>query len=66
MLFLQGTRDAFASPELRHSTVASLPTATLVEIEGGDHSFKVPGRAPTEVMEELIEVAARFINEHAH
>lgn len=66
MLFLQGTRDAFASPDLLHRTIAALPSASLVEIERGDHSFKVPGRAPTEVMEELIEAAARFITEHAH
>lgn len=61
MLFLQGTRDTFATPDLLHRTVAALPTATLVGIEGGDHSFRVPGRAPAEVMEELIEAAARFI-----
>ncbi len=66
MLFVQGTRDIFATPDLLHPTVTSLPTATLVEIDGGDHSFKVPGRVPAEVMEELVEAAARFITEHAH
>jgi hypothetical protein len=40
MLFLQGTRDPFATPGLLHQTVAGLPTAELVEIAGGDHSFK--------------------------
>ena len=64
MLFLQGTRDSFATPELLHQTVSSLKTAELVEIEGGDHSFKVPGRAPADVMTELIDAAARFIAEH--
>ena len=43
MLFLQGTRDPFATPELLHATVEGLPSARFVEIEGGDHSFKVRG-----------------------
>jgi predicted alpha/beta-hydrolase family hydrolase len=66
MLFLQGTRDSFATPELLRQTVSSLETARLVEIEGGDHSFKVPGRAPADVMMELIDAAAQFIAEHEH
>ena len=66
MLFLQGTRDNFATPELLRRTVASLRTARLVEIEGGDHSFKAPGRAPADVLTELIDAAAQFIAEHGH
>lgn len=61
MLWLQGTRDTFASPDLLHKTVATLPTATLVEIEGGDHSFKVPGRKPHEVTEELLSHILEFM-----
>lgn len=64
MLFLQGTRDSFATPELLQRTVASLDTAKLVKIEGGDHSFKVPGRAPADVLAELVDAAAQFIAEH--
>jgi hypothetical protein len=64
MLFLQGTRDNFATPGLLRRTVDSLETATLVEIEGGDHSFKVPGRAPADVLAQLIEAAAQFFAEH--
>jgi predicted alpha/beta-hydrolase family hydrolase len=64
MLFLQGTQDNFATPKLLRRTVSSLRTAKLVEIEGGDHSFKVPGRAPVDVMAELIDAAAQFIAEH--
>ncbi|HEX4633431.1 MAG TPA: alpha/beta family hydrolase [Gemmatimonadales bacterium] len=49
MLFLQGTRDDFAQGELLHQVVARLtPRATLHEIEGGDHSFKVPKKQSTE------------------
>jgi predicted alpha/beta-hydrolase family hydrolase len=62
MLFLQGTRDSFATPELLHQTVESLPSATLVEIEGGDHSFKVRGRPAAEVTAELVERTLTFIN----
>jgi len=40
MLFLQGTRDALATWDLMKSVCRSLPLATLVKIEGADHSFK--------------------------
>jgi uncharacterized protein len=47
MLFIQGSRDAFGTPdELRpHMKLLKAP-ADLVVIEGGDHSFKVPKKAP--------------------
>ena len=40
MLFLQGTRDTMATLSLVESVCSSLPQATLVKIEGADHSFK--------------------------
>ena len=40
MLFLQGTRDELAKWDLIESVCASLPLATLIKIEGADHSFK--------------------------
>ena len=44
MLFLQGTRDPFAQPERLEGVLAGLgDRATLVPIEGGDHSFRVRG-----------------------
>jgi len=44
MLFLQGSRDAFARPDLLAETIGRLrPRARLVDVEGGDHSFRVPG-----------------------
>jgi predicted alpha/beta-hydrolase family hydrolase len=44
MLFLQGSRDTFARPDLLAGVIARLGArATLVEIAGGDHSFRVPG-----------------------
>jgi len=40
MLFLQGTRDELAKWDLIESVCASLSLATLMKIEGADHSFK--------------------------
>jgi uncharacterized protein len=56
MLFLQGTRDAFAQLDLLIPVCAQLPSATLHLIEGGDHSFAVPkrsGRTDADVVQEL-------------
>lgn len=64
MLFLQGTADPFARPELVAKVVGRLgDRATLVEIEGGDHSFKVRGsRAdPRDVGAGLAGLAAPFV-----
>lgn len=55
MLFLQGTRDPFARPDLLDSTIARLPSATLHPIEGGDHSHKVKGRAAADVIAEMVD-----------
>ena len=43
MLFIQGSRDAFGTPEELRAVIErdGLP-ASLQVIEGGDHSFKVP------------------------
>jgi uncharacterized protein len=63
MLFLQGSRDTFARPALLQSTIAALPSATLVEIEGGDHSFKVGGRSAADVTGELVEAIHSFVTD---
>ena len=54
MLFLQGSRDPFAQPDLLDQTIASLPTATLHRVHDGDHSHKVPGRPAADVIDELV------------
>jgi hypothetical protein len=43
MLFVQGSRDAFGSPDELRATIKRLHLpAMLFVIEGGDHSLKVP------------------------
>ncbi len=57
MLFIQGTRDAFARWDLVEPLVERLaPRATLHRVEGGDHSFAVPkrtGRTAADVRKEI-------------
>ncbi len=50
LLFLQGSRDALAKFSLVEKVCAGLPAATLVKLEGADHSFKVK---KTELINEL-------------
>jgi uncharacterized protein len=64
MLFLQGTADPFARPELVAKVIGQLgERATLEEIEGGDHSFKLRGTRtePGEVGAGLARLAAPFV-----
>ena len=45
MLFVQGTRDAFGTPEALEPILARVkPPPAIHPIAGGDHSFKVGGR----------------------
>jgi uncharacterized protein len=67
MLFLQGTSDPFASPDLLRRIVKKLADrATLVPFEGAGHSFEVRGhkRDPREIGASLAPHAAAFIREH--
>jgi uncharacterized protein len=64
MLFVQGTRDTFAQPDLLAAVLARLgPRAQLVSVEGGDHSFRVAGgpRDGAVVAAGLAEPAAAFV-----
>jgi uncharacterized protein len=57
MLFVQGTRDAFARADLLAAVLGGLgDRARLHSVEGGDHSFGVPrrtGRTPAQVEAEM-------------
>lgn len=41
MLVVQGSKDAFGTPDELRPVFDALPAATLYVVEGGDHSFKV-------------------------
>jgi uncharacterized protein len=54
-LIVQGSRDAFGTPEELRPVLAPLAgVVTLHVVEGGDHSFKVPKRGPV-TQEEVFE-----------
>jgi predicted alpha/beta-hydrolase family hydrolase len=64
MLFVQGTRDAFARPDLLAAVLERLGSrAELVAIEGGDHGFKVAGgqRDPRRIGQSLAAPVATFV-----
>jgi len=62
LLFLQGTRDTFAQPDLLVPVIGRLGArVTLHLVDGGDHSFAVlkrSGRTPEQVMDELADTVA--------
>jgi uncharacterized protein len=67
MLFLQGTADPFARPDLLERTLERLgDRASLHPVEGGDHSFRVRGKTKDDAGtgRALGEVAGRFVNSH--
>ena len=67
MLFIQGSKDPFGTGDEIRALVASLKHATLHEIAGGDHSFKVPGgKAKQEpAFLEVIDTAAAWMRTRA-
>ena len=65
MLFVQGTRDAFARWDLLERVIERLgDRATLYRVEDGDHSFKVPkrsGRTAADVEAEIFQAALGWL-----
>jgi hypothetical protein len=64
MLFLEGTADPFANGNVLTRVLGKLgDRATLIEIQGGDHSFNVRGRRAEarDVGAGLAELAAPFV-----
>ena len=59
MLFLQGSRDEFASFDLIKKVTAALKKAKLVKIEGANHSYKA-GKLNT--MEILVSETKKWIS----
>ena len=63
MLFIQGSRDTFGNEEELNTLTSSLPGAELHVIQGGDHSFKVPGgtKAQQPAFDEVIATATEWM-----
>jgi predicted alpha/beta-hydrolase family hydrolase len=66
MLFLQGTRDELASPDLLGPLVDSLgERATLATLKDADHSFHVPartGRKDPDVRKEALDTMGAWVS----
>jgi predicted alpha/beta-hydrolase family hydrolase len=63
MLFISGTKDTFARRDLLENVVAKIgKNATLVWIEGGDHSLK-RGRKDGESLKLAVDTIERWIRE---
>jgi predicted alpha/beta-hydrolase family hydrolase len=65
MLFVQGSRDAFGTPDELRQVLSSLPVrADLVVVDGGDHSFVVRrsrGESQDQVLTGAADRVARWI-----
>ncbi len=64
MLFVQGTRDAFGTADEIRALLPRLQRATVHEIAGGDHSFKIPGRGapkPETVLAQIVDTVRDWI-----
>jgi predicted alpha/beta-hydrolase family hydrolase len=65
MLFVQGSRDAFGTPDELRPILARLgPDVDLLVVEGGDHSFAVPRtspRSPAQVFDEVQDQMVAWI-----
>lgn len=64
MLFVQGSRDAFGTADEIRALLPRLSRATLYEVAGGDHSFKVPARVmdPRAVLEDVLDHVTSWIS----
>lgn len=58
MLFLQGSRDEFATWKLIAKVCSSLPLAELIKIEGANHAFKA---GKQDVMKQLIILTNEWV-----
>ncbi len=64
MLFVQGTRDAFGTADEIRELLPKLKRATVHEVTGGDHSFKISGRGapkPDAVLDAILDVVREWM-----
>ena len=65
MLFVQGSRDAFGTADEIRALLPRLTRADLLEVAGGDHSFKIsgrPGSKSADVMAAILDGVGRWIS----
>jgi hypothetical protein len=65
MLFVQGTKDALADPALLAGVLRRLPRATLHELPGADHGFRLPrrsGRDDASVRAEVVATVTAWLD----
>ena len=62
MLFVQGERDAFGTPDELRPVLATCADAELVTVDGGDHSFRMRGKDAPRTGEVYGTVTARIID----
>lgn len=69
MLFVQGSRDGFGTPDELRPVLAALPAgADLHVVEDGDHGFATPrrlGRSAADVLGGVWDVVAAWVGRHA-
>ena len=58
MLFLQGSRDEFATWKLIEKVTSSLPLAELIKIEGANHGFKA---GKQDILKQLTVITKEWI-----
>ncbi|MSO89402.1 MAG: alpha/beta fold hydrolase [Rhodospirillaceae bacterium] len=65
MLFVQGSRDAFGTPEELRPILRGLKAPVeLCVVEGGDHSFKASkstGRTPAQIRDFMLDAIERWV-----
>jgi predicted alpha/beta-hydrolase family hydrolase len=63
-LFVSGTRDRLGPITLIRATARSVAQGSVIEVEQGDHSLRVPkrtGKTDSEVLGEVVEGVCRWI-----
>jgi len=61
MLFLHGSKDPFGTPDEMRELTATLPTATLHLIDGGDHSLVVKRKDAADSVERAVATALEWL-----
>ncbi|MFK7991930.1 MAG: alpha/beta family hydrolase [Sandaracinaceae bacterium] len=61
-LFVSGTRDALATPQLLKPIVKRLPKAELLEVEGADHSLARSRKHPMRDADAWLDAVSGFVH----